>query len=228
MQQTVLRSTGNVFQISAPTYIRKLFHFSNTNFLSPQRVHLQHWVPSHLGFPPPFIQSPLLTLSLQKTRLSIACQHTHQLTRGLIFKGLSKKASMEYQTTGDAVAGDRSAFVRGHHSLSEKWLRGAGSLLSLVPAICAFLQATSCSSQSPMTSSSPNYCVEKRYFKPKRFLCGIHERPFSLNSVAVAWDLLLVTFLSASKFPPCSFVCFPNSQLEYRYNHWIFPTVQTY
>lgn len=97
---------GNVFQISAPTYIKQLFHFSNMNFLSPQQVHLQHWVPSHLGFPPPFIQPPLLTLSLEKRRLSISCQSTRQLTRGLIFKGLSKKASKRCQTAGDAVGSD--------------------------------------------------------------------------------------------------------------------------
>lgn len=91
---------------NAPTYIKQLFLVSNMNFLSPQQVHLQHWVPRHLGFPPPFTQPPLLTLSLEERRLSIACQRPHQLTRDLIFKGLSTKAPTGCQTAGDAVGGD--------------------------------------------------------------------------------------------------------------------------
>lgn len=52
MQQTVLRSMGNVFQISAPTYIKQLFLVSNMNFLSPHRCTCNTgcpdtWVPPH-------------------------------------------------------------------------------------------------------------------------------------------------------------------------------------
>lgn len=71
---------------------------------TPQ-VYLQHWVPRHLG-PSPFTQPPLLSLSLEDRRLSIACQRPRQLTRDLIFKGLSKKAPTGCQPAGDAVGGD--------------------------------------------------------------------------------------------------------------------------
>lgn len=68
---------------------------------------------------------------------------------------------------------------------------------------------------------------EKRYLKPTRFPCGIQERPLFLNSVTVIWNLLLVTFLTTPKLPPCSFFCFPNSELKYRYNHLIPPLPQS-
>lgn len=58
------------------------------------------------GLSPSIHSIPTFDPLLTKDKALNACQHTHQLTRGLIFKGLSKKASMEYQTTGDAVAGD--------------------------------------------------------------------------------------------------------------------------
>lgn len=64
--------------------------FQQHEFSFTPAGHLQHWVLRHLGFPPPFTQSPLLTLSLEKKRLSIACQNTCHLTRSLVFERLRK------------------------------------------------------------------------------------------------------------------------------------------
>lgn len=66
---------GKVFQISAPTLVKQLLHFSN--FLSPQQVQLRHRC-QHLGYP---WAVPLLTLSVEERGLPPACQHPFRLTR---------------------------------------------------------------------------------------------------------------------------------------------------
>lgn len=106
MQQTVLRSMGNVFQISA----------SNSYFVSaiwicfrPTKSTCIVRCPGTWAFPLHSLNPLLLTLSLEKRRLSKVCPRTHnytcRLTRGLVCEGLSKKASPGCQTAGGATRG---------------------------------------------------------------------------------------------------------------------------
>lgn len=106
MQPTVLRAIGKCFPNKCANIQPRAISFGQYEFpFTPAGA------PATLGAQTPGLSpsihsAPLSTLLLEKRRLSIACPNTRQLTRGLIFKGLSKKASKRCQTAGDAVSSD--------------------------------------------------------------------------------------------------------------------------
>lgn len=90
-QQTVLRSIGNVFQISAPTYIKQRFRFGSTNFLSPRQVHPPTPGAQTPVLPPPFTQ-PHRGPSPQKREGSLLCAQIYASLPGVSFsKGSLRK-----------------------------------------------------------------------------------------------------------------------------------------